>query len=101
MASLEEAKRLFNEAVAEVNVQRMYEGYSTRSGNKIYQDAYDAATYYIRVLEVEREKTTWEHDIPREILKCPVHNMTDCSPLLNGCSIPNHLAKAYLAGRER
>ena len=22
---------------------------------------------------------------------CPVHNATDCSPLLNGCNIPNYL----------
>lgn len=22
---------------------------------------------------------------------CPVHHMPDCSPLLNGCSLPNHL----------
>jgi hypothetical protein len=24
--------------------------------------------------------------------RCPVHGMTDCSPLLNGCSIPNQAA---------
>jgi hypothetical protein len=24
--------------------------------------------------------------------RCPIHNMPDCSPLLNGCSIPNQVA---------
>lgn len=23
--------------------------------------------------------------------RCPMHNMPDCSPLLNGCNIPNNL----------
>jgi hypothetical protein len=34
-----------------------------------------------------------------EVLRCPVHSIPDCSPLLNGCSIPNWLATAYERGR--
>jgi hypothetical protein len=30
-------------------------------------------------------------------IRCPVHGIPDCSPLLNGCSIPNQL----IAWRER
>jgi hypothetical protein len=26
------------------------------------------------------------------VLRCPVHGIPDCSPLLNGCSIPNRIA---------
>ena len=39
-------------------------------------------------------------EIPREILRCPVHDQTDCSPLLNGCTLPNGLAAAYMAGYD-
>lgn len=38
-------------------------------------------------------------EVPRDLIRCPVHNMPDCSPLLNGCSIPNKLAAAWEAGR--
>jgi hypothetical protein len=27
------------------------------------------------------------------MIKCPIHNMTDCSPLLNGCSLVIQLNK--------
>ena len=26
-------------------------------------------------------------------IRCPVHKITDCSPLLNGCSIPEIIAE--------
>lgn len=32
--------------------------------------------------------------------KCPVHNQTDCSPILNGCSIVILLHAAYRDGYD-
>lgn len=32
-------------------------------------------------------------------LRCPVHDIPDCSPLLNGCSTPILLREAFDAGR--
>lgn len=34
----------------------------------------------------------------KDYFKCPVHGLPDCSPLLNGCSIPIQLHKAFEAG---
>jgi len=31
-------------------------------------------------------------------LVCPVHNIPDCSPLLNGCSVMIRMRNAYDAG---
>jgi hypothetical protein len=31
--------------------------------------------------------------------KCPRHGIPDCSPILNGRSIPNHMHAAYERGR--
>jgi hypothetical protein len=34
--------------------------------------------------------------------RCPIHDMPDCSPLLNGCSIPTEVAeRVAAAGAER
>lgn len=33
--------------------------------------------------------------IDRAWIRCPVHDMPDCSPILNGCSIPNTLYKRF------
>lgn len=54
MANLEEAKARYREAKYQVDLQRSYEGRSTRTGNQVYQDAYDAAAYYISALEEAR-----------------------------------------------
>lgn len=35
---------------------------------------------------------------PRSLLVCPVHGIPDCSPLLNGCVIPNRIAAAWAEG---
>lgn len=32
------------------------------------------------------------------MIRCPVHGIPDCSPLLNGCSVPNLLRDAYDQG---
>jgi hypothetical protein len=37
-------------------------------------------------------------EVPVEVVRCPVHHIPDCSPLLNGCSIPARLAAAYQRG---
>lgn len=34
------------------------------------------------------EQTTREY-------RCPIHDMTDCSPLLNGCVLPRRKAKLH------
>ncbi len=39
-----------------------------------------------------------EAETPRSVLRCPVHGIPDCSPILNGCSLPNRLSNAYAAG---
>ncbi len=36
---------------------------------------------------------------PGKSFRCPVHDIPDCSPLLNGCSLPEHLRAAYDTGR--
>lgn len=41
---------------------------------------------------------TDDPEVPREILRCPVHDQTDCSPLLNGCTIPIRLAATWRKG---
>lgn len=41
---------------------------------------------------------TFPAEAPRKVLRCPTHGQTDCSPLLNGCSVPAALADAYLTG---
>jgi len=33
-----------------------------------------------------------EIELTADDVRCPVHQITDCSPLLNGCSIPNIIA---------
>jgi hypothetical protein len=38
---------------------------------------------------------------PVEVIRCPVHGIPDCSPLLNGCSIPNQLAALWRANQVR
>lgn len=101
MANVNEAKARYREAQRKVETHRMYEGRSTKSGNELYQDAYDAAYYYINALEEYQAIRENAYDIPVDIIRCPVHGIPDCSPLLNGCSIPNRLAKAYLAGKEK
>jgi hypothetical protein len=45
-------------------------------------------------------KAHWS-DLPIELRRCPVHGIPDCSPILNGCSIPNQMASLYAQGRER
>ena len=37
---------------------------------------------------------------PVEMIRCPVHGVPDCSPLLNGCTIPVRLAEAYRDGYD-
>lgn len=37
--------------------------------------------------------------LPIEMLRCPVHGIPDCSPLLNGCSIPSRIVLAFERGR--
>ena len=34
------------------------------------------------------------------MIRCPVHGVPDCSPLLNGCTIPVRLAEAYRDGYD-
>lgn len=34
------------------------------------------------------------------VIRCPVHNMTDCSPLLNGCSLVNQIVAEVERGIE-
>lgn len=51
MANLQEAKARYREAREDTDLQRMYEGRSERTGNKIYQNEVDAARYYIAALE--------------------------------------------------
>lgn len=38
--------------------------------------------------------------LPIEVRRCPVHYIPDCSPLLNGCSIPNQMAAIYKRGQS-
>lgn len=38
-------------------------------------------------------------DYPIDVIRCPVHGIPDCSPMLNGCTIPSRLAQAYDAGK--
>jgi hypothetical protein len=49
-----------------------------------------------------RNRTLDEVEAAR--LVCPMHNQTDCSPLLNGCSVPRYMhagvAQAVAAARR-
>jgi hypothetical protein len=38
-------------------------------------------------------------DYPIDVIRCPTHGVPDCSPLLDGCSLPSRLAAAYDAGK--
>lgn len=51
------------------------------------------------VQQEERAKVLAEvrRSIESHPFRCPVHGMTDCSPLLNGCSIPNQAVAWALA----
>lgn len=42
---------------------------------------------------------TAEKDYRRLATRCPAHGAWDCSPLLNGCSMPIYLNRAFDAGR--
>lgn len=35
---------------------------------------------------------------PAEAIRCWIHEIPDCSPILNGCNIPTRLAAAYRKG---
>lgn len=39
------------------------------------------------------------YDMMKEAVRCPVHGIPDCSPLLNACSLPSHLRGALNVGR--
>lgn len=43
---------------------------------------------------------TDEERPPIEVLRCPVHGIPDCSPLLNGCSLPNERAAEWYAEQK-
>lgn len=61
-----------------------------------HPDFVDAAATAVLAVFAERDRVLRER-IEEHPFRCPVHGMTDCSPLLNGCSIPNQVAAWALA----